>query len=311
MALETDIDLSESLAVEIHTIGILATSFVSYSTVLGLGRHTAAVAKEFGEERVVETGKWQIIGFPFNIGAFSLPNISIAILIVQLLDPNPIRAGLLYGMVILQAVSAVVNVFIVFFQCSPPQKLWMHTLEGTCWSVNIFDNYSYWVSAFTTFTDIVLAIVPIAAFWRLQLRKSTKFGICIMMGLTMLSAVVTIIKATYLHLFSDVEDPLWNVVPLVLWGLIEQNVVIIAACIPTLRPFFRKTFKSTKGSSDGQSQILSNFGIKLSTRPIHASSEQLSPSALADFPHHTSRLKSHDEESNESQQDILNRGMEV
>jgi hypothetical protein len=30
------------------------------------------------------------------------------------------------------------------------------------------------------------------------------------------------------------------VVPLVQWGLIEQNVVLVAACIPTLRPFFHK-----------------------------------------------------------------------
>lgn len=33
---------------------------------------------------------------------------------------------------------------------------------------------------------------------------------------------------------------MWNVVPLVIWSLIEQNVVIVAACIPTLRPMFSK-----------------------------------------------------------------------
>jgi len=56
-------------------------------------------------------------------------------------------------------------------------------------------------------TDIILAIVPISAFWKLQMPFSTKLGVCIMMGLTMLSAIVTIVKATYIHLFTNHTDP--------------------------------------------------------------------------------------------------------
>lgn len=58
-----------------------------------------------------------------------------------------------------------------------------------------------------TMTDIVLAIVPINAFWKLQMQTPTLVDVCIMMGLTMLSAIVTIVKATYLHLFTDHSDP--------------------------------------------------------------------------------------------------------
>jgi hypothetical protein len=56
-------------------------------------------------------------------------------------------------------------------------------------------------------TDIVLAIVPISVFWKLQMPLSTKIGVCIMMSLTMVSAIVTIVKATYLYLFTDHTDP--------------------------------------------------------------------------------------------------------
>ncbi|CAN9437529.1 unnamed protein product [Alternaria sp. RS040] len=41
----------------------------------------------------------------------------------------------------------------------------------------------------------------------------------------------------------DTTDPLWKPVPLVLWGLVEQNIVIIAACVPTMRPFFDRVWK--------------------------------------------------------------------
>lgn len=59
----------------------------------------------------------------------------------------------------------------------------------------------------------------------------------------------------------------YNVTPLVVWGLIEQNVVIVAACIPTLRPFFRQAFGS-KGSSNNSSTGRSGgSGFKLSSKP--------------------------------------------
>ncbi|KAF3385187.1 hypothetical protein F1880_001821 [Penicillium rolfsii] len=252
-------------------LSVIATAFVSYSVTQGLGRHAAAVVAQHGMEGYERSAYWQIIAYPFNIGAFSFPNISIAILIVNLLDPNPLRARLLYAMVILQVVIAMISVFLVFFQCNPTAMLWNPTLNGKCWSPDIFNGFSYWVSAWTTFTDIVLAVVPIMAFWKLHMRTSTKISVCIMMGLTMLSAIVTIVKATYLHLFTDHTDPLFNVVPLVLWGLVEQNVVIVAACIPTLRPFFRKTFQSTKGSTDpATSRNRSNSTFKLSSQPSHS-----------------------------------------
>ncbi|KAJ5370133.1 uncharacterized protein N7496_006225 [Penicillium cataractarum] len=282
------------------TLSIIATSFVSYSVTLGLGRHTAAVVAEHGMERYVQTAYWQILGFPFNIGIF-FPNISIAILIVHLLDPNPLRTRLLYAMTVFQVIFAMISVFIVFFQCKPTAKLWNHSLEGTCWSSDIFDDFSYWVSAYTTMTDFVLAIVPINAFWKLQMPTSTKVGVCVMMGLTMLSAIVTIIKATYLHLFTDHIDPLFNVVPLVLWGLIEQNVVIIAACVPTLRPFFRRTFKSSKSSSGvTTSRNRSGSAFKLSSNPSYPSNP-----FRTDIPLTSTKNEIYgDEESNSSRQGI-------
>jgi hypothetical protein len=110
-------------------------------------------------------------------------------------------------MVILQVIFAIVSVFIVFFQCKPTAMMWNPLLDGKCWSSDVFNDFSYWVSAYTTFTDIALAIVPINAFWKLHMPMSTKINVCIMMGLTMLSAIVTIVKATYLHLFTDHSDP--------------------------------------------------------------------------------------------------------
>ncbi|KGO77009.1 hypothetical protein PITC_004300 [Penicillium italicum] len=285
---DTNVNHTETRAAEINAVGwiftgvaiaaalsIIATAFVSYSVTLGLGRHTATIVAEHGIKRYEQTAYWQIMGFPFNIGAFSFPNISIAILIVQLLDPNPLRARLLYGMVIFQVTLAMISVFIVFFQCKPTSRLWNSSIEGTCWSPDVFDGFSYLVSAYTTMTDIVLAVVPISAFWKLQMPFSTRLSVCVMMGLTLLSAIVTIVKATYLKLFTDHTDPLFKVVPLVLWGLVEQNVVIVAACIPTIRPLFRKTFESIIGSSgEASSRRETGSGFELPYISIQSRSKR-------------------------------------
>jgi hypothetical protein len=112
-------------------------------------------------------------------------------------------------MAVLQVVFAMISAVLVFVQCKPTAILWDPRLlsEGSCWSPDIFDDFTYWVSAYTTITDIILAIVPVTVFWKLQMRTSTKVAVCIMMSLTLLSAIVTIVKATYLHLFTDHTDP--------------------------------------------------------------------------------------------------------
>lgn len=110
-------------------------------------------------------------------------------------------------MTILQIIFAVVTVTLVFAQCTPTQKLWYRTMPGKCWDPAILNDFSYWLCAYTTFTDIVLAVVPVIAFWKLQMKQSTKIGLCVLMSMTMLSAIVTIIKGTYLPLFTDTTDP--------------------------------------------------------------------------------------------------------
>jgi len=136
-----------------------------------------------------------------------LPNISIAILISRLLDRNTVRTALLYALVILQVVLAIIAILILFLQCRPVELLWNHAVTGTCLSIDVLNNYSYFLSAYTTVTDIILAALPITIVCKLQMGNQAKLGICMMMGLTLISAIVTIIKATYLHLLSDVEDP--------------------------------------------------------------------------------------------------------
>lgn len=108
---------------------------------------------------------------------------------------------------ILQIIFDMITVVLAFAQCSTTQKLWQKNMSGTCWDPNVLHYFRYWLCAYTTLTDVILTIVPVAAFWKLQMKRSTKIGLCILMSMTILSAIVTIIKGTYLNLFTDIVDP--------------------------------------------------------------------------------------------------------
>lgn len=83
---------------------------------------------------------------------------------------------------------------------------------------------------------------------------------------------------------------------------IEQNVVIVAACIPTLRPLFRKVFKSTTDSTgEATLQKGTGSGFKLSYNSLQRSKRTLS---AAELPLKNIKQKSSDAESSNSQSGI-------
>ena len=84
---------------------------------------------------------------------------------------------------------------------------------------------------------------------------------------------------------------------------VEQNVVIVAASVPTLRPFFRKRFASKKGTTTGNtSTSRSEANFKLSSNRKHSVSKN-APS-LSEIPLDDRNGKSPDSDSNHSQHGI-------
>ena len=97
-------------------------------------------------EQISTVIKVNLIGNPFGIMAYSFPNISVAILVNQLLPPNKLRAGLLYGLSISQCVIAGISCVLLFTQCLPAESLWDQTVPPTtCLPEGTVSRYSYFV----------------------------------------------------------------------------------------------------------------------------------------------------------------------
>lgn len=197
-----------------------------------MGKHIADISPE----QIVQAVRFNYIGNPFGIMAYSFPNISVALLINKLLAPNRTRAYALYALSISQCCIAGVSCILLFAQATPTEYLWNPTIGGKLnYSSSALTSYSYFVGcklhglsirdtsetmpAYTAMTDIILAIVPIAAFWKLTLKTKTKVGLSFLMACTLFAAICAIVKTTKLNELADLADFTYGTVDLVIWAM--------------------------------------------------------------------------------------------
>lgn len=106
-----------------------------------MGKHAVDIPKEFLSRTIM----FNYIANPPGIMAYSLPNISVTILLERLLSPNRARTIFLYVLSTSQCVIAAISCILLFVQCTPTEYLWNPTMPATCLSVGTLSRYSYFV----------------------------------------------------------------------------------------------------------------------------------------------------------------------
>ncbi|MCJ1293982.1 hypothetical protein MMC34_005539 [Xylographa carneopallida] len=188
------------------------------------------------------------ISQPFCVMAIASGKVSVAYLILRLQAPCKLRTGLLYFIAVSSVVFGVIDCVITFAQCSPSYSLWTANVTGSCWSTNVLTDYALALSAYYGLLDIALAIIPVTLVCSLQLNRKKKISVCLLLSLGVLAGVSAFIKFTKIPELGARDDTTWNTTDLFIWNAIEINLVIIAACIPSLRPLFINLFGGTVSS---------------------------------------------------------------
>lgn len=125
------------------------------------------------------------------------------------------------------------------FHCTPVEALWNPTVEAKC--IN-FDQVLIVLSSLNIGTDILILCLPMPQLWKLNMPKGPK---CQLMGIFLLGGfvcVASVIRVPYIAHISLV-DPSWSDVYGSIWSIVELNLGIVSACLPTLRPLFRHAFR--------------------------------------------------------------------
>ncbi|KAL8676410.1 MAG: hypothetical protein Q9186_007074 [Xanthomendoza sp. 1 TL-2023] len=220
---------------------------------MGLGKHPYAI----DPTKVSKTLKLYIAAVPFGLITLSLPTLAIAICLNNLIVPTKRQLYILYFFPTLQIVMAVVGIVLIFTQCKPQSALWSFQPGARCLDKSVVLGYVYLMTGTTirgyppvgsvfidylyvAFVDLFLAIVPLMAFWQLQIKPKAKIMLCLLMSTTAISAAIcAFVRIAYVASLADIPDYTYASIHHTLWAVIEGNVIIIAACLPGLRPFVK------------------------------------------------------------------------
>ncbi|KAI1085931.1 hypothetical protein F5B19DRAFT_481006 [Rostrohypoxylon terebratum] len=202
----------------------------------GIGKHSNSLGEEDRAKAIYMI--W--LNVPFAPGSTSFGKISIALFLMNLIHHQRLQKSFLWVLIIFLVATWAMIVVITFAQCTPTSFLWEHVMagtHGTCWPETVFLYSAYFQAGFSAWSDLILALYPIGLIWNMHLSKATKFGIVCLMSLGIIAAGAGGVKTVELkHLASS--DLTWDVVPLIYWIAAEAWIIIICACVPTIKPLF-------------------------------------------------------------------------
>lgn len=133
----------------------------------------------------------------------------------------------------------IAYLFPLIFQCSPISHAWngwQKETKGTC----INQQVGIWVhAALNIFFDLVVLVLPIPILCNLQFTYSirAKLQILGMFSVGIVVTVVSILRLRALIVIKDTINPTYDYFGAGLWSVVEVQVGVVCACLPTARVF--------------------------------------------------------------------------
>ncbi|KAJ8133452.1 hypothetical protein O1611_g161 [Lasiodiplodia mahajangana] len=216
------------------------------------------------EQQMAFVLKLNFIARPFAIVTVLLVKIAVGYLILRILGRGSSRSikYFVWGLLGLNTLIGVLDAIFTFTQCDIPAALWDASLapKAHCWRPSIKTDFGTFSASLNVVTDFILAVLPAAIVWRLQLSLSKRLGLAALFGVGILSVISATIKT---YKLSQPIDPKHGSVAeagyeLYAWTSAEIFILHICASIPPLKPIWdRYIVRKTK-------PVFTSQGYKLS-----------------------------------------------
>ncbi|KAL4863797.1 hypothetical protein BDV12DRAFT_206165 [Aspergillus spectabilis] len=232
------------------------TALSTTSAHYGTGRHAADLTEY---QRVAST-KFNWLSQGFHVMSTNWGKVSVGLFLLRIINKVKHHKPVMYAGILLLTIINSVCVYTIYGQCTPTARLWDANVEGSCWEPNVQKNYAFFQGSSSAFSDLVLAVYPLFFIWNLQMALKVKVGLGFVLSLGIIAMIAAIVKTVNLASLSARADYPWDTVDLTIWIAVEQYLIIIAACIPTLTPLFniavrqRTSKKNTSSNQKGGSR---------------------------------------------------------
>ncbi|KAG2416238.1 hypothetical protein HFD88_007431 [Aspergillus terreus] len=188
-----------------------------------------------------------------DIYALGVWFVKTAILVFYLrLSPEKRFRKLTYAIMIFVAVYSLLSILLFTIGCIPVRAMWDVTLMDQAKCIDQL-SFVYANAAFNIFSDLATLILPIKICWTLQASMRQRVLLLVLFVMGSFACVVAIVRIVTMVPFMGSNDFTWYKVTLAKWCMVEINVGIICACLPTMRPLLMKSFPRIFSNIDSAS----------------------------------------------------------
>ncbi|EHK21962.1 uncharacterized protein TRIVIDRAFT_53608 [Trichoderma virens Gv29-8] len=244
--------LDDWLAIACHHFTVLNQKLTTFLEVpRGFGKHIydgppdAAYAWALGlfiGELAYFSGlvliKWAILAFYWRI--------------FNILHSIRLRIWTLFAIV---SAWGLASILVMSLKCQPVDSNWVHQPNSTSEYHSLCNDRSFFYGNVipNMITDILLIAFPAPYIAKTQLSMARKLGLA---TISLFRALVVLISAVlfFYTLRMDLTSPdvTWNYVDTSMWSVVEQNLAVVCACLPSLMPLF---VLATNGTLCGRSNF--------------------------------------------------------
>ncbi|KAI9724512.1 MAG: hypothetical protein M1812_000580 [Candelaria pacifica] len=209
---------------------VLAWVFIAITLIAehyGMGHHIETVSKtDFPTYLKVV---W--LGSLFYNACLGCIKASVLALYARLGDPALRRLSLIMiGVIAAQTISSVLT---CIFQCNPVNGVWDPMVaKMACVNISAFYLAN---AALNILTDFLTYTLPLRLVWQLQMPRRQKTGVALMLCLGLFACISSIIRITFVPRLLSSQDPTYAIAPAQYWSVIETNIGILAASIPSFK----------------------------------------------------------------------------
>ncbi|KAJ6145675.1 hypothetical protein N7470_009570, partial [Penicillium chermesinum] len=208
---------------------LLAWAFIAATLVAvqnGLGQHYAYVDKT----KMVEYAFAVWLSSMFYLACLGFVKTSVLCFYIRLGDRVLTRMSyVMIGVIVCQAGSFVL---VAAFQCSPVSMAWTSTGPGKCVDINVFYLCN---AALNILTDLLTYSLPARVILKLQIPQKQKIALIFILCLGLFACISSIIRITYIPAMLTSPDATYAISGAMYWSVIETNVGIFAASIPSFK----------------------------------------------------------------------------
>ncbi|KAL8700169.1 MAG: hypothetical protein Q9201_005589 [Fulgogasparrea decipioides] len=248
-------DFTIILAVIGTTIGA-ALDFVEVH--YGFGKHQRFLTSyELKQFKKYTYGEWIQ-----TFATLMWTKVSICLFLIRIPQSRALKRPLQWVVAFLLFSNTVLTVLLIM-QCQPLHKAWDDDADGRCLSLSAKEGIVLTQAVISVVSDFAFAALPVFFLWRTQIDFRTKVGLWVLMGLGVLTGIFCLVR-TVINNQSFPDDESYGGIVNWVWRLFEVSIGIIAACVPTLRPFYTWAAKRLRGESTA---IGRNIRFPLSGKP--------------------------------------------